>query len=409
MPGTATRGRFTPPTGIEPMSSGLAVAIGFLWAGLIATLIFRAARQLNAYRRLELKPIPCAQLLPSLAVIVPARNEADVIGPCLSSLAAQDYPPDRLSLVVVDDGSRDGTAVLAEAIATPFPSRVIPAGTLPTGWTGKSHACWRGAAAAGDAEFLCFIDADVVAGRELLRAAVAEARRSGADLLSLEPRQELATLWERLVIPAGLFALAFMRDLNSPNDAQSAEAVANGQFILVRRSTYDGLGGHGAVREGICEDSRLAGLFKDAGYRVALLAAPRLVRARMYRGFRSLWLGLGKNSTETLGGVGPALAAAVLAAPLSWAALIVPVFVAASFAQHPGPGTLASLIAASLASLAILGLHVEGARFLGVPRWCGLLFPVGYTMAALIAADGLRRHWRGTTVWKGRRYSTRSG
>lgn len=391
------------------MSQAWAIAVGFLWAGLIASLILRAARQFGAYRRLELKPALPAAPLPSLAVIVPARDEADVIGSCIAGLAAQDYPPDRLSLIVVDDGSRDRTAANAGRIRTPFATRLISAGALPPGWTGKSHACWLGAATAAGADFLCFIDADVTAGPALLRAAVAEAQRGGDDLLSLEPRQELATLWERLVIPAGLFALAFLRDLRSPNDASSGEAVANGQFILVRRAAYERLGGHRAVRDAICEDSRLAGLFKDAGYRVALLAAPRLVRARMYRGLKTLWLGLRKNSTETLGGVCPALAAAVLAAPLAWAVALVPALLAACFARDPGPAILASLIAASLASLAILVLHVEGARFLGVPRWCGLLFPVGYTMAALIVADGLWQHWRGATVWKGRRYPARSG
>jgi chlorobactene glucosyltransferase len=409
MPAIVIHGRSAPPIGIEQMPDAWAIALGFLWTVLVAVLIVRAARQLGAYRRLELHPVLPMRPLPSVAVIVPARNEADVIGPCLAGLAAQDYPADRLSLVVVDDGSSDGTAAIARQVPTPFAAQVVFGGELPRGWTGKSHACWRGAVAAGKAEYLCFIDADVVAGRDLLQAAVTEARRRGSDLLSLEPRQELATLWERLVIPAGLFALAFLRDLDSPNNARSGEAVANGQFILVRRAVYERLGGHATVRDAICEDSRLARLFKGAGHRVALMAAPGLARARMYRGLGSLWSGLRKNSTETLGGVGPALAAAVLAAPLSWGTAIVPAVLATCYAQHAGPALLASLIAASLASLAIAGLHVEGARFLGVPRWCGLLFPVGYTMAALIAADGLRQHWCGATVWKGRRYSTRSG
>src|SRR5581483_9446052 len=134
----------------------------------------------------------------------------------------------------------------------------------------------------------------------LLRAAVGEALRRRVDLLSLEPRQELVTLWERLVIPAGLFVLAFLRDFRSLNDPASPQAAANGQFILIRRAVYDRIGGHAAVRDAICEDRALAQAAKDAGCSVALLGAATLARTRMYRNLPALWEGLRKNSTETL-------------------------------------------------------------------------------------------------------------
>jgi len=365
----------------------MAAALAVLWAALVATLIFRAWRQFGAYRRLELHAPAAARAMPPVAVIVPARNEAAGIAACLAGLTSGGARP-----IVVDDGSTDATAEIAGSWA-----RVVAAGPLPPGWTGKCHACWRGAAFAGPADYLCFVDADVVAEPGLVGVAVAEAEARGLDFLSLEPRQELVTVWERLVIPAGLFALAFLRDFGRPSDPASGEATANGQFILVRRAAYDRVGGHRAVRDAICEDSRLAGLFKEAGYAVALLAAPDLARVRMYRGLADLWSGLRKNSTETLGGVVPALAAALLAAPLAWAAPLLPLALAA----HPMPFALAAL-----ASAAIFGLHVEGAHFLGIPRLYGFLFPVGYTLAALIVADGLRHRWRGATVWKGRRYAT---
>src|SRR5581483_10526369 len=185
----------------------------------------------------------------------------------------------------------------------------------------------------------------------LLRAAVGEALRRRVDLLSLEPRQELVTLWERLVIPAGLFVLAFLRDFRSLNDPASPQAAANGQFILIRRAVYDRIGGHAAVRDAICEDRALAQAAKDAGCSVALLGAATLARTRMYRNLPALWEGLRKNSTETLGGVAPALAAIACAAPLSWASLFVPLRPAVSARLRPRRGHRLRRAAPALARL----------------------------------------------------------
>ncbi len=389
------------------MPGDLPIVLGFAWAAIVAALIFRAWRQFGAWRAAELAGPAAGGRLPPVAVIVPARNEGDVIGRCLAALVAQDYPPARRRLIVVDDNSVDDTAAIVAAAARQAAVELVSAGPLPAGWTGKSHACWRGRAAAGEAEFLCFIDADVVPAPALLRAAVGEALRRRVDLLSLEPRQELVTLWERLVIPAGLFVLAFLRDFRSLNDPASPQAAANGQFILIRRAVYDRIGGHAAVRDAICEDRALAQAAKDAGCSVALLGAATLARTRMYRNLPALWEGLRKNSTETLGGVAPALAAIACAAPLSWASLFVPLAAVLHWGAAPESAlAFAALLLALSASLALFCLHAEGARYLGVPRRYGLLFPLGYVLAAAIACDGLRQHWRGSTVWKGRRYPT---
>lgn len=388
--------------------AALPIAIALAWASTVAALIFRAWRQFAAYRRLELRPAAAPGGLPTLAVVVPARNEADAIGRCLSSLAAQDYPADRRCLVMVDDNSTDGTAAIARDTAGHAGLRIVAAGGLPAGWTGKTHACWLGSRAAPDSDWLCFIDADVVAHPALLRSAVIVAARRRLDLLSLEPRQELVTPWERLVIPAGLFALAFLRDLRAPNNPGSDEALANGQFILIRRAAYDRIGGHRAVRTAICEDTELARAAKTAGYQVALLGAEGLARARMYRSLRTLWQGLSKNCTETLGGPGPAAATAVLAVALGWVCFGLPVGLAVYWLSAPADvPALAAWIAASAASLAMIALHLAGTRYMGVPRRYGLLFPLGYTLAAAIVCDGLYQRWRGSTVWKGRRYATR--
>lgn len=382
--------------------------LGILWAIIAAYLILRAVRQLKSYPILRPEPIMDADTLPSVTVIVPARNEADVITRCLSGLKEQNYPSDLLKITVVDDGSSDGTAALAAAAAASDPRiRVTAAGPLPSGWTGKSHACWI-AARATEAEWLCFTDADTAAHPLLLRSALKRAQREKFDFLSLEPRQELETAWERLVMPAGFFALAFTRDLRLVNDPTSPQASANGQFILLRRSVYQQVGGHAAVRAAIDEDSRLAQAVKAAGYRVAVLSGKYLIRARMYRNLRSLWQGLSRNSTEALGGAGPVLLICALGLPLAWAALALPLLLLAHLTASPTGPQLLALGLATGASLAVVGIHVAGARYLAIPAWYGLLFPIGYSLGAALALYGLLALWQGHILWKGRSYPLRS-
>jgi chlorobactene glucosyltransferase len=271
---------------------------------------------------------------------------------------------------------------------------------------GKSHACWI-AARQVEAEWLCFIDADTIADPALMRSALIQAKRNKLDFLSLEPRQELRTVSERLVLPAGLFALAFTRDLRRVNDPHSPQASANGQFILLRRSVYRNIGGHAAVCMAIAEDSQLAHLVKAAGYRIAVLNGAQLIRARMYRSFGALWQGLSKNSIEALGGVCSVVSICVLGVPLAWAVIGLPLLLLAHLQASSSVSHLVVLGLAILASLAVVVLHFVGARYLDIPGWCGLLFPVGYTLAAILALDGLLRRCLGQIRWKGRSYRSR--
>jgi chlorobactene glucosyltransferase len=379
--------------------------VAALWAVTVAWLIRRAIRQYRAYRPLDPAPPRAGAAMPTLGVVVPARNEADAIPRCLAGLAAQDYPPERLAIVVVDDASSDGTAALAREVAARDPRfRVIEAGPLPLGWTGKSHACWRGAHAV-EASWLCFIDADTIPAPPLLRSAVAAAMRRGFDLLSLEPRQELVTPWERLILPAGLCALGFAGALER-EAREPLSAAANGQFILLRRAVYERVGGHAAVRAAIAEDSALATRVKARGGRVALLSAASLIAARMYRSLPQLWEGLAKNVTETFGGMRRTAVVVALGFVLPWSSILVPLALALIVAEAPSPSPVleAALALAALASLAMLCMHIAAARYFAVPAWYGLLFPLGYTLAAVLAVDGLIARRRGRVAWKGRIY-----
>ncbi len=371
-------------------------AAALAWAGGVAWLLCRAARQFGLYRTLRPAP-PGQDDLPDLAVIVPARNEAARIGRCLHGLLAQDYPAARLRIIVVDDNSTDGTAALVARIAAEDARVVLVRGRpLPPGWAGKPHACGQGAEAAG-ADWLCFLDADTAPRPALLRTAVLAAREGRIDLLSLEPFQELGSFAERLIIPSGMFLIAFTQDPSRVNDPARPDATANGQFLLFRREAYEAVGGFAAVREEICEDKALARAVKRAGFRLALLGAEELVNVRMYTGFRSLAEGLAKNVVDMAGGVGPTLAAAGLALVLGWAPILVPLWV--------GGRRPAALAAALAGSLALLGTHFAGARHFRIPFWYGLLFPLGYTLAAAVALYAVSRRLRGVVVWKGRAYS----
>jgi chlorobactene glucosyltransferase len=145
---------------------------------------------------------PLADRTPKVAVIVPARDEAANIDRCLRSLVGQTYPASRLRIVVIDDHSRDRTFAIASALAQTYPQlTVLRSPPLPPHWVGKSHACWIGARAVEeDADWLCFVDADVWAEPALVASAIAAANAGALDLLSLAPRQELQSFAERLVM-----------------------------------------------------------------------------------------------------------------------------------------------------------------------------------------------------------------
>jgi chlorobactene glucosyltransferase len=339
-------------------------------------------------------------------VVVPARNEAGNIAACLSSLLEQTYPADRLRILVIDDHSEDATfAIVAAMTQGRAQLEVQKSPPLPPNWTGKSHACWSGTAAAPvKADWFCFVDADVTMKPEALASAITIAASERLDVLSLAPRQELRSFAERIIIPCGLYLLSFCRDLGSVQSPECSDAAATGQFLLVRAMAYNEVGGHKAVSAEICEDVALARRIKRAGYRVLLYDGKALVSARMYDGWKALWPGLTKNIVEMLGGPAKSLGLAFMALALAWATWLVPL--AASVGCARGDTTACvGLPLAGAASAAALGLHIAGAAYFRIPFWYGLLFPVGYTIGVAMTIDSLWRRLRGRVQWKGRTYS----
>lgn len=308
---------------------------------------------------------------------------------------------------MVDDQSSDRTAAIVASLANERKRiNLLSSPPLPPGWVGKPHACWIGAQAAGpDMAWLCFVDADVRLDGRALTSAVAAAEAGEFDLLSLAPSQELASFAERLVLPCGFYLLAFIQRLDRVQAPDSGDAVATGQFMLVRRAAYDAVGGHAAVRDSIIEDKALARVIKRAGFRVAFLSGDGLLRVRMYNGWRTLWPGLAKNVVDVMGGPLATVATALAGVTLAWLAIVVPLVDIVVLARMPTAMAIVAMTLAALASCAAFGLHIAGAIYFGIPAWYGFLFPMGYSVGALIALDGVRRRLVGHVDWKGRSYS----
>ena len=259
--------------------------------------------------------------LPTLSVIIPARNEDDCLGDCLWSLVRQQEAGWELAhargpggdsggdgegqweIIVVNDGSTDGTREIAASFAG---VSTLDAPRLEKGWTGKAHAAWTGYEAALGM-WLLFTDADTLHEPGHVRLAMIEAERHGVGMLSYSPRQVVQGWAQRAVMPLIFGDLAATYPPAKVNDPSKLTAAANGQFLLVRRDAYEKLGGHRAVKSAILEDVELAVLAKRRKVGLRFRYAPEAVSARMYRSFAAMWEGWTKNLALLFGNA-PALA-----------------------------------------------------------------------------------------------------
>ena len=380
----------------------LLLSIG--WCAIIGLLLARAIVQYSHYEVIGPVDEDVADSAPRVSVIIPARNEERGIERCVRSVLSQKYPRKNLEILVIDDESRDQTAAIVQRLAAQDPRlTLLHAHPLPAGWLGKPHACAQ-AAQQAKGEFLCFLDADTVAQPLLIATAVQTARTRQLDLLSLQPFQELISVAERLLLPAGFFLLAFTQDLRSTNDPASADASVNGQFLLIRRPSYESAGGHTGVRNQFAEDSALAGNLKSAGFRVMVLGTREMLSTRMYSDLRSLLEGTARQAATLLSGSLPLAIAAAAAALLAAFAVVLPLICAYKASHVPSEVALISLSLSLFGSLALMGTHIGAARYFRIPFYYGLLFPLSYLFGAGVLLYAIRAKAHRQTRWKGRIY-----
>ena len=334
---------------------------------------------------------------PSVAVLVPARNEERGIERCVRSLLAQEW--EALSVIVLDDGSTDGTAdVLARIQQEDGRLTVLRGSPLPDGWLGKPWACAQLAEAAADAELLVFADADTWHGAGMLAAVAAVMERQRLDMLSVVPRQELGGLWERWTVP--IIPWALMTHL-SPAAAQrfglALAAGAVGQVLAFRRDAYERLGGHRAVRGEAAEDVAFARGATRMGLRWRVASGREVSACRMYRGRSEALAGLEKNLFPAMGGrtVPYVLAWTWLLRAFTWPALAL---VSGGLAgrRRATAAAGAELILGAATWLAV-------ARKFGLPLRLAAEGPVVVAAGAFAAARSLAAWRTGRAAWKGRR------
>ncbi|GAA4208955.1 glycosyltransferase [Actinocatenispora rupis] len=335
---------------------------------------------------------------PDLAVVVPARDEAAVLAATVPALVHQEYPG-VARVVLVDDGSTDGTADVARTLAAgaPLPLTVVEPGEPPPGWTGKLWALHAGVRAAGDAELFLFTDADIAHRPGSLRALVTAA--GSRDLVSQMARLRVETGWERLVVPAFVYFFALLYPFRWVNRPGARTAAAAGGCVLVRRAALDAAGGIPAVRDAVIDDVALGRAVKRAGGRIWLGLGDLVHSVRPYPGLGPLWRMVSRSAFPQLHYSVPLLAGTVLGLALLF--LVPPAAVVAGLVT----ASTATLVLGGAGWLLSAALFLPMLRYYRQPAPLAVLLPLIATLYGAMTVDSALQYARGrNAAWKGRTY-----
>lgn len=352
---------------------------------------------------------------PSVCVVIPAHNEADIIEHSARSLMATDYPD--LRVVYALDRCTDETErVLRDAIGDDPRFTIHTIRECPDDWAGKTHAIWRAVNdtdASRDAEMLLFTDADTEFGPSLVRATVALRRERGVGMLSLLSTLTFETAFERVDQPAAGFELIRQFPLDQVNDpGDKPRHFANGQFMLFTREAYEAVGGHEGVKDALLEDLAFAVKLAPihSGHRVGVHLADGLLTCRMYRspeafrkGWKRIYTEAAKRKPDRLRTLATRLVITGVLFPfVSHVAIVAGLVVA--LRDTP---LAAWLLATGFGSLAMMWLGLSLVyRAQGAPLWLIPAYPLGAWRTAGILREAARDLTTGVrTEWGGRAYT----
>jgi chlorobactene glucosyltransferase len=365
------------------------------------------------------EPAPPPVDAPLISVCIPARNEERNIRACVEAVLAQDYP--NLEIIVLDDRSTDKTpeilrdlfmesrSLLRDIRQQAAELHVLNGSDLPSGWAGKPHALFQ-AATVARGDWLCFIDADTFLTPIALSACFAKAIESKADMFTIMTFQILGSFWERVVMPLVMTALSVGFSPRKVNDPTRKDAIANGQFILIKRSVYVAIGGHESVKNQIVEDKAISEQVKWNGYRLIVADGREAARTRMYTSLPEMWEGWTKNIYLGLRDQKGLLYLGVFGAIVALlAALFLPIWplLGVSWLLHGGTWMAWLVLLESLIFWGyLIAVRAQVCRSMDISPWYALTTPLGAAVFAAMMITSAFRVISGKGVsWKGRNYS----
>jgi hopene-associated glycosyltransferase HpnB len=351
---------------------------------------------------------------PAVVAVVPARNEADSLPGTLPALLGQDYPGE-FRVFVVDDGSDDGTGVVAAELGEKAARdggaalTVVFGRPRPDGWAGKVWAMSQGLAAARaavpPAAYVLFTDADITWAPTALRDLVRAAEDDDRALVSQMALLRAQTAWERVIVPAFVYFFAQLYPFKKVNSPTSRTSAGAGGCMLIRAEALERAGGLEPMRGALIDDVALGTLLKKNGNRIWLGLTTDIRSDRPYPSLGSLWHMIARSAYVQLR-YNPALLAGTLAGLLLLYAV-------------PPAGVIAALIAAAVGAtgtaVAVTGLagllgwalmtvsYLPMLRFYRLSPLRAPALPLIALLYAAMTADSARRHYSGRAVsWRGR-------
>ncbi len=347
---------------------------------------------------------------PFISVLVAAKDEADNIEPCLRTMLTQDYP--NFELIVCNDRSEDDTGAIVERIAQEDPRvRVIDIEHLPEGWCGKNNAMQTGIATT-QSEWICMIDADCYQrSPRTLSTAMQYARDTDADLLSVLPVFEMRTFWENVVQPVCGGVMMIWFNPKKVNDPRSANAYANGAFMLMKRSTYEAIGTHEAVKGEVNEDMQMAARIKACGLKLRVVRNHGLYTVRMYTSLRRIisgWARIFYGTFGTLGRISVSLGVLFIMGLLPYVSAVL------GFSQWATAGSASGWwLGCALVGVGAVAMQLSVIyrfyKLIGARKDLAWTYPIGCAVAILAATIALTKLRKGAKVtWRGTSYSSAS-
>lgn len=345
---------------------------------------------------------------PTVAIVIPARNEAAMLPQSLPPLLTQDYPG-QYQVYLVDDQSEDDTAAIAANFAQQYPHlKIITAPPLAPGWTGKLWALHQGLAAAIPSDpipsdYLLLTDADICHDRQSLQRLVLKATIEQRDLVSLMVQLRVESLWEKLLIPAFVFFFAKLYPFQWVNQVDRRTAAAAGGCSLVRREALNEIGGIAALRDALIDDCTLAAKIKHRSgqpHSIYLGLTQTIHSLRPYDSLDSIWNMVARTAYTQLNYSPLLLLGTIVGMALVYLTAPISIFFGLMW-QQP-----------LLLGLAILPYALMTTAYWPTIRFyrCALIYAFALPLIGLLynlmTIDSARRHWQGKGGrWKGRIYS----